>query len=123
MPDLKLDPIFTAFMRCRDKAEADAWLRSEITYYVEHDPAPHRARALTREDGRRAILGHLSLNAGYYGKEIVDRVSDYFGNDGFIDLAGRDYAVGTVAAQGALRPPALAWYQRALACIRRHLGV
>lgn len=121
MPNL--DAMFSAFMACRSKTEAEVWLDREIAYYLAHDPAPYRARTLTQEDARRAILGHLSLNAGYCGKAVVDRVSEFFGEGWFMDLGGRDYAVCGVVAAGKVAPPALKWHERAVGWFKRYFSI
>ena len=63
---------FESAIACKDKAEAEEWLKGEIAYAVKnYGQTPKEA-----EDVIKANLGYM---AGYYGQEEAQKVKDLYG--------------------------------------------
>lgn len=65
---------FDEAMACKDKAEADAWLESEIERYLLM-PDFHGDRS----EAERVIRTNLGYMAGYYDQTASQKVFDLFG--------------------------------------------
>jgi hypothetical protein len=63
---------FDSAMKCRDKAEATAWLEAEVARYVaEYKQESKQARSV--------ILANLGYMAGYYDSATAKKVHELFG--------------------------------------------
>jgi len=63
---------FDSAMACKNKAEAEEWLRAEVAYAVENYNQ-------TPEEAESVIKTNLGYMAGYYGKDEACKVKELFG--------------------------------------------